>query len=150
MRDCYCCLLSFHVKVSLNLKKKWTFNMMLLCLEYDFHDSVRLSSSCESSESGVEAVMTPHHMLGILRNSFHLAEHWCQTRALETLSLSLLKVKLTYLIDSIHLEVTIFTHSSNILLFSHCHNLGEQRDPRQPVISCVSSLCYVCVVFGSK
>lgn len=22
MRDCYCCLLSFHVKVSLNLKKE--------------------------------------------------------------------------------------------------------------------------------
>lgn len=46
--------------------------------EPDCHDTVRLSSGCESSESGVEAALIPSHMLGVLpsvlRNSFHLAE----------------------------------------------------------------------------
>lgn len=96
-RDYYCCLLSFHVKTSLNIKIVPLQQDAALFEESDFHDSIRLSSSYESSESEVEAAMTPNHMLVFREIIYHLAEHQCQTRALETLSLSLLKGKLAYL-----------------------------------------------------
>lgn len=71
-----------------------------LLKEPDCHDTVRLSSGCESSESGLEVAVTPSHvlgvLLGVLRNNLHLAELWCQIKALEMLSLSLLKGKLPY------------------------------------------------------
>lgn len=63
IRDYYCCLLSFHVKVSLNIKIVRRQHDTTLFEESDFHDSSRLSSSYESSESEVEAAVTPNHML---------------------------------------------------------------------------------------
>ncbi|XP_061201217.1 mucolipin-3 isoform X3 [Neopsephotus bourkii] len=63
MRDYCCCLLSFHVKASLNTKIVHPQHDAALFEESDFHDSVRLSLSYESSESEVEAAVTPNHML---------------------------------------------------------------------------------------
>ena len=63
MRDYYFCLLSFHVKASLKIKIVHLQHDAALYEEPDFHDSVGLSSSYESSESEVEAAVTPNHML---------------------------------------------------------------------------------------
>ncbi|KAM4655179.1 mucolipin-3 isoform 4-T4 [Amazona ochrocephala] len=58
-----CCFLSFHVKASLNIKIVHPQHDAALFEESDFHDSVRLYLSYESSESEVEAAVTPNHML---------------------------------------------------------------------------------------
>lgn len=63
MRDHYCCFLLLHVKASLNVKIVHLQHDAALFEESDFHDSIRLSSSYESSKSEVEAAVTPNHML---------------------------------------------------------------------------------------
>lgn len=63
MRAYCCCLLGFHVKASLNIKIVHPQHDVALFEESDFHDSIRLSLSYESSESEVEAPVTPNHML---------------------------------------------------------------------------------------
>lgn len=63
MRDYYCCFLVLHVKAFLNVKKVHLQHDAALFEESDLHDSIRLSSSYESSKSEVEAAVTPNHML---------------------------------------------------------------------------------------
>lgn len=147
MRDYCCWLLSFHVKASLNTKIVHLQHDAALFEESDFHDSVRLSSSYESSESEVEAAVTPNHMLVFWEIIFVLQ---CPTKTLESLSLSLLKVKLVFLNWT-----CMCTGGNKLCSFLKCFTVCTLSYPGHTKRSEAAShqLCIffmLCTVFGSK
>lgn len=144
MRDYYCCFLVLHVKAFLNVKKSasstWccsVWGVWLAWLNQTFLKLWKLqvrSGSCCDSQSHAD----------ILRNNFHFAEHWYQTKTLEILYLPVLKERFSYL-NWMHKCVggnKLFC-CSDVLLFAPCHPLGVGRELRQPVTSSVCSSCYV-------